>query len=115
MNQRRAIRSGVISDTHGRFDPAFRRHFTGVDHILHAEDIGDRSVIEQLEQIVPVTAQSFPVNAPHLRCWLWKTGEHKEQDSARLTVDGRTLTIREPIHKLLTAYRHVFLKFLQKE
>ncbi len=48
MNQQRAIRIGVIADTHGRFDPVVRRHFKGVDHILHAGDIGDRSVIEQL-------------------------------------------------------------------
>jgi predicted phosphodiesterase len=58
MNQRSAIRIGVIADTHGRFDPVVRRHFKGVDYILHAGDIGDRSVIEQLEQIVPVTAVS---------------------------------------------------------
>jgi uncharacterized protein len=47
MNQRRAIRIGVIADTHGLFDPVVRRQFKGVDHILHAGDIGDRSVIEQ--------------------------------------------------------------------
>ena len=58
MNQRRAIRIGVIADTHGLFDPAIRRHFRGLDHILHAGDIGDRSVIEQLEQIAPVTVVS---------------------------------------------------------
>ena len=62
MNQRRAIRIGVIADTHGRFDPAIRRHFRGVDHILHAGDIGDQSVIEQLEQIAPVTAVSGNVD-----------------------------------------------------
>ena len=62
MNQRRAIRIGVIADTHGLFDPAVRRHFRGVDHILHAGDIGDRSVIEQLEQIAPVTAVSGNVD-----------------------------------------------------
>jgi putative phosphoesterase len=50
------MRIGVIADTHGLFDPAVRRHFRGVDHILHAGDIGNRSVIEQLEQIAPVTA-----------------------------------------------------------
>jgi predicted phosphodiesterase len=38
MKQRRAIRIGVIADTHGLFDPAIRRHFRGVDHILHAGD-----------------------------------------------------------------------------
>ena len=31
-------RIGVIADTHGLFDPAIRRHFRGVDHILHAGD-----------------------------------------------------------------------------
>jgi uncharacterized protein len=62
MNQRRDIRIGVIADTHGLFDPAIRRHFKGVDHILHAGDIGKRSVIEQLEQIAPVTAVSGNVD-----------------------------------------------------
>ena len=52
------VRIGVIADTHGRFDSTVRRHCKGVDHILHAGDIGDRSVIEQLEQIAPVTAVS---------------------------------------------------------
>jgi len=54
----KAIRIGVIADTHGRFDPTIERHFRGIDHILHAGDIGDRSVIEQLEEIAPVTAVS---------------------------------------------------------
>jgi putative phosphoesterase len=62
MNQRRAIRIGIIADAHGLFDPAIRRHFRGADHILHAGDIGDRSVIEQLEQIAPVTAVSGNVD-----------------------------------------------------
>jgi predicted phosphodiesterase len=70
MNQRSAIRIGVITDTHGLFDPAIRRHFRGVDHILHAGDIGDRSVIEQLEQIAPVTpspATSMMMNRADIR------------------------------------------------
>jgi putative phosphoesterase len=62
MNQRRDIHIGVIADTHGLFDPAVRRHFRHVDHILHAGDIGKRSVIEQLKQIAPVTAVSGNVD-----------------------------------------------------
>ena len=58
MNRHRTIQIGVIADTHGLFDPAIRRYFRCVDHILHAGDIGRRSVIEQLEQIAPVTAVS---------------------------------------------------------
>ena len=52
----KAVRVGVIADTHGRFDPVVRRHFNDVDYIFHAGDIGDRSVIEKLKQIAPVTA-----------------------------------------------------------
>jgi uncharacterized protein len=62
MNQQRTIRIGVIADTHGLFDPVIRRHFRNVDHILHAGDIGDWSVIEELRQIAPVTAVSGNVD-----------------------------------------------------
>lgn len=58
----RAIRLGVIADTHSLFDPAIRRHFRGVDHIIHAGDIGRQSVIRQLEMIAPVMAVSGNVD-----------------------------------------------------
>jgi putative phosphoesterase len=47
---------GVISDTHGQFDPKIPSVFKGVNHILHAGDIGGLRVLHQLEQIAPVTA-----------------------------------------------------------
>ena len=50
------MRIGVISDTHGHFDPALREIFVGVDHILHAGDIGLPWLILELEDIAPVTA-----------------------------------------------------------
>ncbi len=56
------MRIGVIADTHGLFDRAIIRLFRGVDHIVHAGDIGDRSVITQLETIAPVTAVSGNVD-----------------------------------------------------
>jgi hypothetical protein len=56
------IRIGVLADTHGLFDPMMRRHLRDVDHIVHAGDIGQRSVIEQLETIAPVTAVSGNVD-----------------------------------------------------
>lgn len=59
---RQALRVGVIADTHGLFDRAILRHFQGVDHIVHAGDIGDRSVITQLEKLAPVTAVSGNVD-----------------------------------------------------
>ena len=56
------MRIGIISDTHGIFDRGIIRHFAGVEHILHAGDIGKREVIEQLEQIAPVTMVSGNVD-----------------------------------------------------
>ena len=47
---------GVISDTHNHFDPRIASLFAGVDHILHAGDIGLPWVILELESIAPVTA-----------------------------------------------------------
>lgn len=56
MSRSRTVRLGIVADTHGLFDPSLLRYFHGVDHIIHAGDIGKRSVIEQLEAIAPVTA-----------------------------------------------------------
>jgi len=51
-----AVKIGVISDTHGRLDPRIVPLFEGVEHILHAGDIGTNGIIEQLETVAPVTA-----------------------------------------------------------
>jgi len=50
------MKIGVISDTHDHLDPRVPELFEGVDHILHAGDIGLPWVILQLESIAPVTA-----------------------------------------------------------
>lgn len=47
---------GVISDTHGLLRPEAKQHLSGVDHIIHAGDIGGPDVIAELEKIAPVTA-----------------------------------------------------------
>ncbi|MCW5796927.1 MAG: Phosphoesterase [Nitrospira sp.] len=56
------MRIGVISDTHGLFDRSIIHHFAGVEHILHAGDIGPGDVLAQLERIAPVTAVSGNVD-----------------------------------------------------
>jgi len=50
------VKIGVISDTHGFLDPKIPDLFQGVDHILHAGDIGYASIILELQYIAPVTA-----------------------------------------------------------
>ena len=50
------MRIGIISDTHGHLDPQVREIFAGVDHILHAGDMGFPSIVMELEDLAPVTA-----------------------------------------------------------
>ena len=47
---------GVVSDTHGFYDPRVPPLLEGVEHILHAGDIGTGRIVEQLSRIAPVTA-----------------------------------------------------------
>ncbi len=47
---------GVISDTHGLLRPEALAALRGSDRIIHAGDVGDREILDQLETIAPVTA-----------------------------------------------------------
>nr|WP_274427316.1 metallophosphoesterase family protein [Chelativorans sp. YIM 93263] len=47
---------GVISDTHGLLRDQAVELLYGVDHIIHAGDIGGPAIIERLEAIAPVSA-----------------------------------------------------------
>ncbi len=46
---------GVVSDTHGYYDPVLDDLFAGAEHIVHAGDIG-AGVLERLRRLAPVTA-----------------------------------------------------------
>src|SRR5260221_2139256 len=50
------MRIGIISDTHNFLDPRIAGMFAGVEHILHAGDIGVPGLLSELERIAPVTA-----------------------------------------------------------
>lgn len=50
------MKLGLISDTHSFLDPRIGEIFAGVDHILHAGDVGPHSLLLELETIAPVTA-----------------------------------------------------------
>ncbi len=47
---------GVISDTHGHLPLAVAKAFKTVDLIIHAGDIGDETVLAELEKIAPILA-----------------------------------------------------------
>ena len=60
------LRLGIISDTHNYLDPIIEKLFQGVDHILHAGDIGLTWLIEELKLIAPVTAVAGNTDDPGL-------------------------------------------------
>jgi putative phosphoesterase len=51
-----ASRVGLISDTHGMLRPQVFDVFKGVDLILHAGDVGDDDILDELEAIARVLA-----------------------------------------------------------
>ena len=55
-DRRRPIVIGVLSDTHGRLYRQVKESLRGVDHIIHAGDVGSAQVLTELKAIAPVTA-----------------------------------------------------------
>jgi hypothetical protein len=49
------VRVGLISDTHGLLRRAASAFLEGSDCIIHAGDIGDPAILEQLATLAPVT------------------------------------------------------------
>jgi uncharacterized protein len=86
-------RIGVISDTHNYFDPHIASLFAGVDHILHAGDIGLPAILLKLEQIAPVTAVSGNTDDP---------GFHYRQTEV-VEAAGRRLLVQHIVNPPLVA------------
>jgi putative phosphoesterase len=52
----RSLRVGLLSDTHGLLRPEAKAFLQGSDYIVHAGDICDPAILDELEAIAPVTA-----------------------------------------------------------
>lgn len=50
------MRVGLLSDTHGLLRPEALTFLRGADHIIHAGDIGAPEILEELEELAPLTA-----------------------------------------------------------
>ncbi len=61
------MKIGLVSDTHNFLDPRLPNVFAGVEHILHAGDIGLPHITRELEKIAPVTAVRGNTDDPGLR------------------------------------------------
>jgi len=49
------LKIGIIADTHGLMRPEALAALAGVDHIVHAGDVGGEHVLRALRSIAPVT------------------------------------------------------------
>ena len=56
MSSTRTYSVGLISDTHGLLRPEAVGELRGSDFIIHAGDIGDPTVLDELSRLAPVTA-----------------------------------------------------------
>ncbi|MEX2235163.1 MAG: metallophosphoesterase family protein [Cyclobacteriaceae bacterium] len=50
------MKIGLLSDTHGYFDPKIFEHFRNCDEVWHGGDIGDIEIVERLESFKPLRA-----------------------------------------------------------
>jgi putative phosphoesterase len=75
---------GLISDTHGLVRPEVFRALDGVELILHAGDVGGRSVLDELNAIAPVRAVFGNTDSP---------GDPGLEPSVRLDVEGVTVHV----------------------
>lgn len=65
---------GLISDTHGYFDPTIKSHFADCDAIWHAGDIGSPEVLEQLKALKPTIAVYGNIDSKDLQ---WQLPENE--------------------------------------
>jgi hypothetical protein len=61
------MRLGIIADTHGLLRAEVHEVFKAVDLILHAGDIGDETILDELALLAPVTAVYGNVDGGALR------------------------------------------------
>nr|WP_041757147.1 metallophosphoesterase family protein [Bradyrhizobium sp. ORS 278] len=84
------LKLGIISDTHGLLRPEAERCLSGVDHILHAGDIGRPEIIERLRGIAPVTAIRGNIDTA---AWAKAYPE-----TATISLGGRTFHLVHDVH-----------------
>lgn len=56
MNAARALRVGLVSDTHGLLRPEAKRFAVGCDYLIHGGDIGSPEILDELAALAPLTA-----------------------------------------------------------
>jgi len=86
------LRIGLISDTHGLLRPQAKSFLAGSDHIIHAGDICDPAILDQLAAIAPLTAVR---GNNDLGAWAYNL-----QEVAVLTLDQVTICVIHDLNEL---------------
>ena len=112
----KAVKFGIISDTHGFFHPGLREAFAGVDYIIHAGDIGYGDVLGPLGLIAPVVAVRGNIDGEEY--FDYPKMEHRNCGGVRVTVihnagdvvhpvaDLKTRILAEPTDLLVSGHYH---------
>ena len=61
------IKIGLLSDTHGYFDPRLKDFFSDCDEIWHAGDIGDKLTANEISAFKPFRAVFGNIDGSELR------------------------------------------------
>lgn len=117
------MKLGVLSDTHGLLRPEVLPALAGVEHILHAGDVGDAAILDALASVAPVTAIRGNIDRAG-RCALLPAEEYVTfadtnlylvHDRAALTLDpvaaGVSAVIFGHSHKPLVEHHRGVLYF----
>ena len=112
------LRIGLLSDTHGFYDPAIADHFSGCHEIWHAGDIGDQQVIDRLSVIAPVIAvygnidgyplrSAYPAHQRHTRegvdIWMTHIGGYPGNYDRGI----RSLILADPPDLFISGHSHI--------
>jgi putative phosphoesterase len=95
------LKVAILSDTHGVLRPGLFPLLEGVDHILHAGDIGPVHLLDALEAIAPVTAVFGNTDGFDVRNRLPEIARRRWEGQAVVVVHGHTFGV--PIPELLAS------------
>ena len=79
------MKIGIISDTHGLLRAQVFEAFEGVEHVLHAGDVGNPDILTELAAIAPLTAVWGNVDGMEIRA--------RVPEVARLELGGVRIAI----------------------
>lgn len=102
------MKVGIISDTHGLLRPEVFPVFEGVEHILHAGDVGPAELLVELEAIAPVTAVWGNTDGWEVRARVPEVAEVELEGVRVVVVHGMQLGSPNP-ENVAAAYPHAGL------